>query len=372
MNVLYVTNQVFALSKSNKMMFSLLEKLEHKVFWAANFNSYVGDISTIPCDIVQIDLTSNPLNKTNVKAYRQLCRAVAENSIEAMHCHTPIGSLLGRVVAKKMGIAPVIYTAHGFLFFEGAPRVSGMVFRMEESLLARCTDALVTINEMDYQAARKFKLRNGGRLYKVHGAGIEAQVDRGKTAGLRKALSLEGKTLCFSAARVDSNKNIETVLKAISLVPDRNIHYVVAGDGPDLSRLKERADRLGVADRVHFLGYRLDVSELLNEIDIFVLSSIREGLSRSVMEAMSHGLPCVLSQARGNQDLVAHGVGGYICETLNPQSYAEAIRRLAASEGLRAKMGERNRASVEEFSLSNVREEYREIYERHLVEGIRR
>ncbi len=367
MNILYVTNQVLAISKSNEMMFSLLEELGHKVFWAANFNSYIGDKAAIPCETIQIDLVSSPLHKTNLKAYKQMCHAIADNSIEAIHCHTPIGSLLGRVVGIKYAISPVIYTAHGFLFFDGAPFINRFVYYIEEMILSKCTDVLVTINEMDYQAAKKLKLRNGGQLYKVHGAGVEVQVDCRSVAGVRRAFSLEDKILCFSATRIDSNKNIKTVLEAINMLAD-NIHYVVAGDGPDLENLKKQAASLGIADRVHFLGYRLDVSSLLNEMDIFVLSSVREGLSRSVIEAMSHGLPCVLSRARGNQDLITHGEGGFICETLDPRSYAKAIQRLSESKELRYRMGNHNIASVKDFSLTNVSDEYRKIYSRHLVE----
>ena len=119
------------------------------------------------------------------------------------------------------------------------------------------------------------------------------------------------------------------------------------------------AEKKGVLDQVHFLGYRTDVKELLQAADVFVMPSIREGLSRSIMEAMASGLPCVVSRIRGNSDLIKDGEGGYLCETKNVEQYVNAINQLL-SISLRKKMGKKNLERIKKYSMEIVQNEISE------------
>ena len=160
MKVLMVTNKVktYALGFQN-VIEPMLEQ-GHELVWAADFSGFLGDISVVPCKTEQIDINSNPLKPTNLKAYRQLLQIIDRHNIEAVMCSTPIGGMLGRLAAKAKKISPVIYAAHGFLFFKGAPFINRTVYRFQEELMARWTDVLVNINEEDYHAAEDFKLQD--------------------------------------------------------------------------------------------------------------------------------------------------------------------------------------------------------------------
>ena len=147
MRVLLVTNRVKTYALGFQNIFEPLAGLGHEIIWAADFSGFVADKSTIPCKIEQIDIASNPFNPTNIKAYRQICGLIRKHNIEAIQCSTPIGGALARLAGAKMGVKPVIYAAHGFLFFKGAPLINRTVFKWEEQWLARYTDALITITE---------------------------------------------------------------------------------------------------------------------------------------------------------------------------------------------------------------------------------
>lgn len=165
MKILMVTNRVRTYALSFQIVLDTLHKLGHEIIWAANFSNFVVDKSVIPCIIEQIDIDSSPFNFTNWRAFNQICELIKRYEIEAIQCSTPIGSALARLAGRKMGISPVIYTAHGFLFFKGAPLLNRTLYKWKEQWLAHYTDALITIINEDYEAAKKLKLRSGRKPY---------------------------------------------------------------------------------------------------------------------------------------------------------------------------------------------------------------
>ena len=145
------------------------------------------------------------------------------------------------------------------------------------------------------------------------------------------------------------------------------MHYAVAGDGEKDAELKSLALESGVKDRVHLLGRRNDVAELLHAADVYLLPSIREGLNVSVMEAMSAGLPVGCNDIRGNDDLIKNGEGGFLCALNDEGAWLNAICALAELPEKRGKMGEYNIVASEQYSMGQIIEKtlslYREITE---------
>ena len=171
MKILMVTNKVKTYALGFQNVLEPLEKLGHEVIWAADFSGFVADKSIIPCKIEQININTNPFNTSNIGAYKKILNIIEQYKIDAVMSSTPIGGALARLAAKKKNISPVLYEAHGFLFFKGAPFINRTVYKLEEEVLAHYTDVLITITEEDYAAAQKFKLRSGQKPYLVHGAG---------------------------------------------------------------------------------------------------------------------------------------------------------------------------------------------------------
>ena len=136
-------------------------------------------------------------------------------------------------------------------------------------------------------------------------------------------------------------------------------HYLIAGCGDKEEELKAVAKEQQVDLRL--LGYRTDIQELLRMADVFVFPSYREGLSASLMEAMSCGLPCVVSKIRGNVDLIDDGKGGYLCEPGNADEFTKAIKR-TKNMNARRRMGKWNREKIKHFSKAIVMEKIMDIY----------
>ena len=361
MNVLMVTNKVRTYALGFQNVIGPLMELGHSVVWAADFSKFVNDKSVIPCPIEQISINTNPLNPRNRKAYKQLLAIIEKHQIDAVVCSTPIGGALARIAAKKKHISPVVYEAHGFLFFKGAPLINRTIYKWEEDILAHYTDVLITITEEDYQAAQKLKLRSGRKPYLVHGAGVKVgvtvDVDR---AGKRRSIGVpEDAFVIVSAGELNKNKNTEVIVRALKDV--EGAHYVACGVGPEEDNLRKLAKELGVFDRFHLMGYRTDMPEVMACADVFVMMSFREGMPRAILEAMDLGLPCVGSDTRGIRDLIDRN-GGFICKPTDAAAFAEAFTKLRDNPEACERMGKYNREKAKGYSAEIVRDELISIY----------
>lgn len=348
-------------------------KLGYKVFFGVNR----ARPEELKCELPVVLYDSHTYRnifaiKDNFIAFLNLTKLVFKNNIEVIHCNTPIGGLVGRVVGRLFNVKKVIYTAHGFHFFKGAPFLYNTVIKLAERIMARWTDAIITMNDEDYKAAQKFKLKNNGKVFKVHGVGIDLDkyknqiIDRND---YRKKLGFNEKDIiCFSAGDLVARKNYYLSIKAIAECNNKNLHYLICGTGPDNKKLQKLSKELKVSDRIHFLGYRTDIKELLYSSDIFLFSTLQEGLPRSLMEAMAVGLPCVVSKIRGNKDLINDKKGGYLCDVNDSQCFAKAINKLSINPQLRFDMGNYNKEHIKEFDISVVEKEIENIYRKVLGE----
>lgn len=216
----------------------------------------------------------------------------------------------------------MIYTAHGFHFFKGAPLINWLVFYPIEKLCSRWTDVLITITREDYHLAQN-KMHAKKVIY-VPGVGIDTAVfapmacDAVTNAKKRKELKLAMTDIVMlSVGELNKNKNHEIMLRAMAQLGNKDLHYVIAGQGNLKDYLEKLARELGVADKLHLLGFRSDVKELFKIADFFAHPSFREGLSVAVMEAMANALPVICTGIRGNTDLIENNKGGYLLNQMS-------------------------------------------------------
>lgn len=304
--------------------------------------------------------------RDNKIAYDNLNKVLKENDIEVIHCNTPVGGMMGRFCGKKYKVKKIIYTAHGFHFYEGAPLFNRTILKWAEMIMARWTDAIITMNQEDFAAAQKFKLRKGGKVYFVHGVGITLKDFEGLShlrQEKRAELGLgEEDIALISMGDLVLRKNYSVAIRAIAKANNPHLQYFICGKGPELENLQNLAKELGVESQIHFLGFRTDVKELLQAADVFLFSTLQEGLPRSMMEAMASGLPCVASKIRGNVDLIQDGVGGYLCPATDADAFAEAITKVAEDAALRETMRNNNLETIKGYDVSVIEQEIRKIY----------
>lgn len=316
-------------------------------------------------DYFDIPFERNPLKPGNVRAYRMLKKVIDEGDYDIIHCHTPVGALLARlaaVSARKRGTR-VIYTAHGFHFFRGAPLKNWLVYFPPEWICSFLTDVLITINKEDYAFARKHM--HPKQLEYVPGVGVDTS-RFGSFGEYRQAMREElgirdDEFFLLSVGELTPNKNHESVIRAMKELEDLPIRYVLAGRGERMEAAKALVQELGLTDRVHLLGYRNDVPKLYAAADAFVFPSFREGLSVALMEAMSAGLPCIVTPIRGNMDLIENNVQG-IYAGFTPAELAKGIRIIYENQELRNRLGQAAKEKVKLFDHANVQALMKKIY----------
>ncbi len=169
--------------------------------------------------------------------------------------------------------------------------------------------------------------------------------------------------------RLHPQKNLDVLLDAWPAVAQRHgAILILVGQGPDQSRLAERARTLGVADSVRFLGHTADPAAILRAGDAFALPSVAEGMSNSLLEAMATGLPCLASRIGGNTDLLDDGRTGLLIPSSTPDAWASALNRLLDNPDLARALGAAARQKIEtEFALPVVVDRYVALYQRLLT-----
>lgn len=379
----------------------LLQKMGYEVHTACNFKE--GNT----CDAKRIRKLKETLTSMHVvwhqwdcprdvvsikkcwNAYFQLKRLLQKNTFAWIHCHSPVGGALARIAARPRKIR-VIYTAHGFHFYRGAPLRNWLLYYPVEKLLAGWTDVLIAINREDYRLARR--RFNARAVCYIPGVGID--VERYSDSGMhvqpkvRERQFLEkfdlpqNAVVFLSTGELNRRKNHRIALAALAALHRDDAYYLICGQGPRREELQREAERLGVWKYVRMPGYQEEMPWIYRNADVFLFPSLQEGLPVALMEAMAAGLPCVVSDIRGNRELipkgerfsvknsktrggVAHlrkrsgGSHSYEC----PQKLLDVLERMLNDSEYRAACGALNQKRVKKYALTAVETRMKKIYE---------
>ena len=319
--------------------------------------------------IYNINFSRSPFNFINIKAYKDLKKIILNNEYDIIHCNTPMGGILTRLVKKnnKKVKSKIIYTAHGFHFFNGAPLLNWMIYYPIEKFFSKYTDVLITINEEDYQLAKKkFKCTN---IQKINGTGINlAKFKHSFSTNEKQALKQElnikkGDIVLVNIGELNKNKNQIMQLKAIKkLVKEGfdNIKLFICGNGPLKQKYIKYINRNSLNSNVFLLGYRNDINKILKLANCVVSTSIREGLGINILEAMASQVPVIATKNRGHKELIENGKNGYLIDINNINALKENIKKIIRSNNEDIKKNET--IKVHNYSQENVNVVLEKIY----------
>lgn len=378
--ILVVATVPSMIGQFNMNNIQILKNLGYEVHVACNFRDrsvwtvnrvkrFVGQLEDLKVEYHQIDFSRSPNNIRLIqKSFCQMNLLVMSKKFDVIHCHTPLAGVISRVLCHKNGIK-VVYTAHGFHFYCGAPLKNWLIYYPVEKILSRWTDILITINREDYKRARK-KFYAQKTIY-IPGTGIYIKGLNERQISIeekRRELGIScDEIMLLSVGELNENKNHRAVIEALGEIKKSDkkyieyLHYFIAGKGEQQDALIELADKQGI--KLHLLGFRDDVPEILKMTDIFILPSIREGLNVSLMEAMACKLPVICSRIRGNTDLITGGKGGFLfvpTKKNDIKNKLEKMIEMSAEE--RRSFGEYNFQKIQKFSDREVEKKMYSIY----------
>lgn len=318
-----------------------------------------------------VDFERSPFKKNNLKAYKELKKIIKEGDYSIIHCHTPVASALTRLAAKKArkNGTKVFCTAHGFHFYKGAPTKNWVIFYPVEKYLSKYTDTLITINEEDYEFAKK-KL-NAKRIAHTHGVGVDPNrfsfdMSDGDRNLIRSKFNIgELDFLMMYTAELNDNKNQQMLIDAMKILVKKypNIKLLLVGDGVLKEKFEKEIEENFLQNNILLLGYRTDIPELLKIADLYVATSKREGLPVNIIEAMISGLPLVVTNSRGQRELVEDGKNGYVVEIGDVDTLVKRIISIYSDIRIREQVVSNAKDGVNKYLIDNVMKEMKEIYD---------
>lgn len=319
--------------------------------------------------------------KNNGKAYRYVVGLIKEYRYDFIHCHTPIGSVIGRLAAKRTR-TKVIYTAHGFHFFKGAPLKNWLLYFPVEWFCSWMTDVLITINTEDYGRAKKHL--HAKRTEYIPGVGVDVEkfadchVDKKEKC---KELGIpDDKFILLSVGELQERKNHKVVIDALGKMQNRDIYYLIAGQGDLKEKYEYLIKKYGLENNIRLLGYRTDIDELCEIADCFVHTAFHEGLSVALLEAMASSLPLITADINGLKDYYTQNSISGCCIDPNSEKEMEiAINKMFHEPEFRQICSFNNLMIVKKYSTENTSKimnmEYNILFGRvgvkHIIELIK-
>ena len=336
----------------------------HTASGGENTIEYVDQHFNIPFE-------RSPFSHRNLGCYKKLKKIIQENHYDIIHCHTPVVSVLTRLAARKSRKhgTTVIYTAHGFHFYNGAPYLQATIFKQIEKKLCRYTDHLITINKEDYDAVKRYHFKPGA-YYKVPGVGVDASrfsvqtIEKKQEKRAEYGIDPKAFVLIF-AAEYSHRKNQKMLIEAVRIIKEQmtNLLLLLPGEGPLRSEYTQLIDHYGLKEHVWLMGFRRDMDALLATADVAVSSSVQEGLPINIVEAMAVSLPAVVTRIRGHVDLVRDEENGFLVEVNDAQALADRVLLLYNNNTVLERMKKQARSMAEPYFLLNAKAEMKKIYE---------
>jgi len=334
-----------------------------------------GDNDIPFCDKkIKIPFERSPFKLNNLKAIKKLKKVITSENYDIIHTHTPMGSVVTRLAAlkiRKKNHTRVIYTAHGFHFYDGAPLLNWLLFYPVERFLSRYTDTLILINKEDYNFAKR-KFKKCKDIVYVPGVGIDESkfdfvMSDDEKLDFRKSLGLsKNDFVMIYPAELNKNKNQLFLINALEVIIKKypNIHLLLAGRDSYNGFYQKLVNEKNLNNNIHFLGFRKDIPKLLKISDISISTSLREGLPVNIMEAMYTGLPVVATDCRGNRDLIKNEKNGYIVSPNDINSLIKGIKKLYKDKSVLTSISKINKDEARKYLLNSIMDNMKNIYER--------
>ncbi len=349
-----------------KMLRAADEKVEIHVAARDNLAEKNGLKLDFADKVFDVPFERSPFSAKNIGAYRVLKKIIDDGNYDIVHCNTPVGGILARMASKKCRRhgTKVFYTAHGFHFYNGAPKKNWMIYYPIEKYFSHYTDVLITINEEDYALAKsRFKCR----VEHIHGVGVDNerffQGDRKTVSELRKKLDT-GDSAVLCVGELLPNKNQAMAIKAMSevvkAVPDAKLF--IAGNGPEQEELSGLINRLGLQNNVKLIGYITDLENWQKACAVSVSCSKREGLGLNLIEGMMSGNPAVAVKNRGHNELITDGENGFLVEQGDHLAMANRLIELLLDKEKYNSCSEKSMVIASGYSFDIVKKELKDIY----------
>jgi glycosyltransferase involved in cell wall biosynthesis len=321
-----------------------------------------GKQAWLPAELRKLDIPFRTVKhlvqpidpRSDYRALLEIIRVVRSERPGLIHAHTSKAGVLGRLAARITGV-PAVFTAHTWSFAEGTSLRWKALGIPSERMAAAWTKRIITVSEANRRIALEKRVGSAEKLVTVH---------NGVPDDPRRANPASGNPVTLvMVARFSAQKDHSTLLSALAGIHSP-FRLLLVGDGPTLPVVQAEAARLGLQERIEFLGARTDIPGILSQCQAMLLITNWEGFPITILEAMRAGLPVIASDTGGNGEAVVHERTGLLVPPRDINAVQNAVVRLLESAELRVRLGNAGRTRYEEeFGLSSMLSRTLSVYE---------
>ncbi len=278
---------------------------------------------------------------------------------DVVHLHSPKAGGLGALVARIVGVKKIIYTAHGWAFFEDRPWWQKILIRLFSYVTVLLSTTTIAVSKKDAMAFNGWPFTKNKIVHISNGVSVSTSLSCGKA---REKLGLKADAFVVGTiAELHKNKGLSHLIEAAEKVP--NAIFVIIGEGEERKRLQLAIAAHRLENRITLTGYIPEAHALIPAFDIFVLPSVKEGLPYVLLEAGARGTPVVATSVGGIPEIIEHEKTGCLVEPKNPAALAGALTRFIEDESLRTQLGTALKQKIQQnFSLETTIQKTRALY----------
>lgn len=309
----------------------------------------------------------------DLRALLEIYRIIKDNRYIIVHTHSSKAGILGRAAAWLAGTPIIVHTVHGWSFHDYMSPLMRRVFLWLERRMAACTNAFVVVSSHDMQKGLREKIGKPEQYHRIRSAIPLEEFDpvRVSREQVRQELGLPlDAPVLGNVGRFSPQKNPLAWVRVASIVAHNlpKCHFLLIGDGPLRAQVEEQLVKEGIAERTILTGLRRDVPRMLAAMDVFLLTSLWEGLPRVIPQALAMQVPVVAQRVGGVAEAILHNEMGYLCYPGDLEELAKRCVELLQNGHLRREMGRRGREHVlKEFPQQQMIEQLAALYENLLV-----
>lgn len=316
----------------------------------------------------KLSIKRNPFTFYNIKAVFELKKIIEKERYEIIHTHTPMGAVVTRIALKltKMKNIKILYTAHGLHFFKGCSFKNYILYYPIEKILSKYTDMIITINKEDYNFAKE---HFNTKIRYIPGIGFDEykfkdKLNKKEKNEFRKSIGLNTDDYVISyVAEISKRKRHNYLLEVISKMNVTNEKFLFIGDDSRIGLIQKYVKKYKLQDVVKIIGFSNDIVKYLDISDLVISVSMQEGLPLNIMEAMYKEKPIIVTDCRGNRDLIKNRVNGIVVGLDNKEELICAIDELKNDKKLASRLGKKNKNIIDKYSIVSVFVKMEKIYQ---------
>ncbi|MDD5687978.1 MAG: glycosyltransferase family 4 protein [Elusimicrobia bacterium] len=305
----------------------------------------------------------HPIN--DIIAIIKIYKIIKKEKPDIVHTHSSKAGIVGRWAAYFAHVPKIIHTFHGFGFHDYQLFIVKTIYVLAERLTAKITDQFICVSNENILKGLKNKIglkerytmiRSGIKLQDYQ---IEVSVEKKKKEFGITNEKVVGMVACFKEQKAPLD-----FVKVANLVCSKNpsVKFILVGDGKLRKQIELLVKKLNLQKNIIITGWRQDINEIIKIFDIFLLTSLWEGLPRVIIEAMASGLPVVATYVDGTKEIVQEGLTGYVTYPHEIEKMAERIIRVLADVELRKKLSEEAKKTVKEFDIDLMVSQQEKLY----------